>query len=72
MLEIGMTMFKTLFDTSWRMLVPPVAFFAIGYTVDMRSGTAPRYMIIAAGVGVLVSVALVALQLRTIRKGMKK
>ncbi|HVQ44463.1 MAG TPA: AtpZ/AtpI family protein [Candidatus Saccharimonadia bacterium] len=51
-------------DTTWRMFTPPALLVAGGIWFDLHQGTKPWVTIVAAAVGLSLSVLLVRSQLR--------
>ena len=65
-------MLKTLWSTTWRIFAPVSVFFAIGLALDLNASTKPWGMVIGTGLGIIVAIILVALQLKDIRSQAKK
>lgn len=61
-------MVSTLLSTTCRIFLPALGLFGVGAGIDFGFGTKPYGMLIGAGVGIIVAVVLVALQLRSIKK----
>lgn len=53
-------------DTTWRMFIPPAILVAGGIWVDLHNGTKPWVTILAAVVGLGLSILLVRSQLRKV------
>jgi F0F1-type ATP synthase assembly protein I len=59
-----MRILRTMADTTWRMFVPPAVVVPMGIWADLKWGTKPWLTILAAMVGLVLSVAMVAKQMR--------
>jgi len=59
----------TAFDTTWRIFAPLLAGLFGGLGLDQLTGKAPLFTIILLITGIVVTVWLVALQLRHVQKG---
>ena len=61
-----MRILRTMADTTWRMFAPPAVVVPVGIWADLKLGTKPWLTILAAFIGLGLSVALVAKQMREI------
>lgn len=61
-------LFNTAMDTTWRLFVPTISGTIIGVIIDNLSNTKPYATVAMITVGVLVSVVLVGLQIRRVRR----
>lgn len=66
-----MILFMTGLDTTWRAFVPTLGGTFLGLWLDSLFGTAPYLLIGTMIVGFALSVLLIALQIRDVRKGLR-
>lgn len=64
-------MIFTLLSTTCRIFLPTLGLFGIGAIIDFNFETKPYGMIVGTAVGIIISAILVALQIRSIKKGKK-
>lgn len=62
---------QTIGDTTWRMFVPSIGFTLLGVWLDSIWGTKPWAMVVGIALGCLGAYALVAKQLKTIKRSRK-
>jgi len=59
----------TIADTTWRAFVPTIGGTILGVTLDNVLNTAPLITAISIVVGFSVSIVLIVLQIRSVRRG---
>lgn len=64
-----MILLMTGLDTTWRAFVPTLGGTFLGLWLDSLFGTAPYLLIATMIVGFALSVLLIALQIRDVRRG---
>lgn len=60
-------MVGTLISTSVRVFVPVLGMFGIGVVVDLWLGHKPYGMMIGTGLGIVIAMILIVLQLRSVK-----
>lgn len=65
---VARMMLGTLFSTTWRVFAPVTVLFLIGLAIDLNAPTKPWCSAICTGLGIVISVVLVAAQLKDIRQ----
>lgn len=61
----------TFFDTTWRMFVPILITTLIGYGIDKAADSRPVGVLVGMVIGIILSIWLVVLQYKTVKKGQK-
>ena len=70
--EIVRVILHTLLSTTLRVFIPAAVFFVAGFIIDRSCETRPWGMIVGSGIGIMVAVWLIILQLKGIRVENKK
>lgn len=60
-------MLRTLVSANLRVFIPVFSLFAAGFVIDANSSTQPWGIVIGTGLGLVIAVVLIVLQLRGIR-----
>lgn len=63
-----LVIFKTLFDTTWRLFIPSIGLTVAGVIADKTFSTKPWLTVAGVAVGVALSITLVFLQMKGIRR----
>ena len=60
-------MLRTLVSANLRIFIPVFSLFAVGFAIDANSSTRPWGIVIGTGLGFIIAIVLIILQLRGIR-----
>jgi len=58
----------TMADTTWRMFVPIIGLFVLGFFADKQFATTPWLMILGLGLGTTIAALLIRQQLKRVQK----
>lgn len=61
----------TFFDTTWRMFIPILVTSLIGYGIDKMAHTRPIGVLVGMTIGIFISIALVIMQYKSIKRSGK-
>jgi len=66
--SVAILLLITIADTTWRVFIPTIGGTLIGIRLDHIFNTAPWWTVITISIGIITSLLLVILQLRSARK----